>query len=60
MRHRPRANGADEEELEGRPVGWLEIEIDGHPVRTWILVGVGIALVVMGLGVWWTYGVGGL
>lgn len=44
-------------ELEGQGgrLAWLEAEMDGLPVRTWILIGLGIAIVVLGVGAWWTY-----
>lgn len=38
--------------------GWLRAEVDGLRVRSWILVGVVIAAVVLGFGAWWTYGLG--
>lgn len=44
-------------ELEGQGgrLAWLEAEMDGLPVPTWILIGLGIAIVVLGVGAWWTY-----
>ena len=49
-----RETDAEPEEQQGR-LAWLEGEFDGFPVRTWILIGLGIALVVLGFGAWWTY-----
>jgi hypothetical protein len=35
---------------------WLQAEMDGRPVRFWILVGVVIAEIVVGFGAWWVWG----
>jgi hypothetical protein len=34
----------------------LDTEVDGHPVRFWVGVGVAIAVVVLGFGAWWVWG----
>jgi hypothetical protein len=31
-------------------------EVDGLSVRSWVLVGLAIAVLVLGFGAWWTYG----
>lgn len=38
------------------PRGWGTHEVDGLRVRTWIAIGAAIAVVVLGFGAWWTYG----
>ena len=35
---------------------WLDAEVDGRKVGFWIGVGLLIALVTLGFGVWWTFG----
>jgi hypothetical protein len=35
---------------------WLDAEVDGRPVRAWIVTGLVIAVVTLGFGAWWTYG----
>lgn len=37
---------------------WLDAEVDGRPVRFWLVVGVVLAAVPLGFGAWWTYGLG--
>ncbi len=39
-----------------KPGSWLDADVDGRPVRAWILIGVAIAVVTLGVGTWWTYG----
>lgn len=34
----------------------LDTDVDGRSVRSWIAIGVVIAAVTLGVGVWWTYG----
>lgn len=38
------------------PSEGLNAEMDGLRVKTWISLGVAIAVVVLGFGAWWTYG----
>ncbi len=45
----------DEEQLAGDR-SWLDTEVDGRPVRFWVLVGVAIAAVTLGFGAWWVWG----
>ena len=33
-------------------------EIDGHPIGFWVTIGTVIAVVTLGLGVWWVWGLG--
>ncbi|MDP8931630.1 MAG: hypothetical protein M3O70_24440 [Actinomycetota bacterium] len=35
---------------------WLEADVDGRPVRFWLVVGVAIAVVTLGLGAFWVWG----
>lgn len=35
---------------------WLDAEVDGRSVRSWVVIGVVIAVVTIGVGAWWTYG----
>jgi hypothetical protein len=41
---------------EDHTAGALDARMDGVSVRGWILIGLGIAAVVLGFGAWWTYG----
>jgi hypothetical protein len=43
------------EDLHGRGA-WLNTRMDGLTVKSWIAVGLAIAVVVLGFGAWWTYG----
>jgi hypothetical protein len=43
------------EEVEG-PTAWLNTRMDGLPVKSWIAIGVAIAVAVLGFGAWWNYG----
>ncbi|UGY91255.1 DUF7482 domain-containing protein [Streptomyces gobiensis] len=38
---------------------WLNTRMDGRPVKAWIAIAVAIAVVVLGFGAWWTYGLNG-
>jgi hypothetical protein len=40
---------------EDRTAATLDARMDGVTVRGWILIGLGIAAVVLGFGAWWTY-----
>lgn len=40
----------------GQQRSWLEAEVDGKPVRFWIVAGLVIAAVTLGFGAWWIYG----
>lgn len=35
---------------------WLDTEMDGYPVRRWLVVAVLIAAPILGFGAWWTWG----
>jgi hypothetical protein len=35
---------------------WLDTRVEGRPVRFWVAVIVGIAVVVLGVGAWWVWG----
>lgn len=39
-------------------LAWLDTDLDGLPVRFWVLIGLLITAVVIGIGAWWTYGWG--
>ncbi|HEX2028115.1 MAG TPA: hypothetical protein VHF25_08975 [Nitriliruptorales bacterium] len=47
--------GAESGQRRGR---WLDAEVDGRSVRSWVVVGSVIAAVTLGFGAWWTYGLG--
>lgn len=49
-----RDNTPDEAATE--PRSWLTAEIEGRTVRFWILVGLLIAVVTLGFGAWWVWG----
>lgn len=34
---------------------WLEVEMDGLPLRRWVVIGTAIAVAILGLGAVWTY-----
>lgn len=38
---------------------WLDADVDGRPVRFWIIVAVLIAAVTLNVGAWWVWGVEG-
>lgn len=38
------------------PESWLNARSDGLTVKAWIAIGAVIAVVVLGFGAWWTYG----
>lgn len=40
---------------DGTP-GVLAREVDGRTVRSWVVIGLVIAVVTLGIGTWWTYG----
>ena len=40
----------------GAGAGGLDQEVDGRSVRSWIVIGLVIAVVTLGFGTWWTYG----
>lgn len=46
----------DDETGDGRDGSWLDADVDGRSVRSWIVVGLAIAAVTLGFGAWWTYG----
>jgi len=48
-------SGGDEG-AEGQERSWLQADVDGRPLRFWIVVGLVIAVVTLGFGVWWIYG----
>lgn len=50
-RHSPDAGPAPE-----RTGPWWRTEVDGRPVGFWVTVGLAIAVVTLGFGAWWTFG----
>ncbi|MPZ00983.1 MAG: hypothetical protein GEU97_24060 [Actinophytocola sp.] len=49
------AASGDTETTEDRPSG-LHTVVDGRSVKSWIAIAAAIAIVVLGFGAWWTYG----
>lgn len=37
---------------------WLDARVDGRTLRSWIAIGLAIAIATLGFGAWWTYGLG--
>lgn len=54
---REREETPSPEEVRGR-LEWLDTRMDGVRLKSWILIGVVIAAVVIGFGAWWVYGLG--
>lgn len=52
----PKAPDLEQEPGGGPERSWLDADVDGRPVRFWIVVAVVIAAVTLGFGAWWTYG----
>ncbi|MDP8932445.1 MAG: hypothetical protein M3O70_28835 [Actinomycetota bacterium] len=55
MSDAPETHDGEHRSQEG---SWLDAEVDGRSVRFWITVGSLIALVTLGFGAFWTYGLG--
>lgn len=46
------------EERSTEPRSWLAADVEGRTVGFWIVVAVTIAVVILGLGAWWVWGLG--
>jgi hypothetical protein len=44
------------QETTGNETRGLDQEVDGRSVRSWIVIGLVIAAITLGIGTWWTYG----
>lgn len=46
----------DADERPAEPRSWLSADVEGRTVGFWIVVAVTIAVVIMGVGAWWVWG----